>query len=66
LKAIVAGEMLKRIGLKVRLAILPKDRDPADIDPDTLRSCYRRAKWLTPQYILELKLMGDRIHLRNK
>jgi DNA primase len=66
MKAIKAGEMLKRIGLKVRIAILPKDRDPADIDPETLRRCFSRAKWLTQQYALQLKLKGDRIHLQNK
>ena len=63
LKAVSAGETLKRIGLKVRIAKLPKDRDPSDVDPETLRECYREAQWLTPNYALKLKLMGDKMRL---
>lgn len=66
MKAIAAGELLKRIGLLVRIAILPKNRDPSDTDPATLRQCYRLAKRLTPKYALEIKLLGDRMHLKNK
>ena len=56
LKAILAGAVLKKIGLKVRVATLPKDRDPSDIDPETLIACFYKAKTLTAAYALEVKL----------
>lgn len=62
-KAVSTGMTLRRIGLRVRLAILPKNRDPSDLDPETLRTCYRDAKWLTPKLTLTIKLAGDKMHL---
>lgn len=56
LKALKAGLNLKRIGLKVRIAILPEDKDPSDVDPETLRWCYRNAKKLTAEYALFIKI----------
>lgn len=63
LKAVVAGGALKRIGLKVRLGLLPSGRDPSDADPDTLRDCYRKAKLLTSEYALAVKLMSGKMSL---
>ena len=62
-KAVSAGERLQRIGLKVRIAILPKDRDPSDIDSESLKRCYRAARWLTPKLALTIKLSGDKMRL---
>lgn len=63
LKAVIAGRVLKRIGLNVRLAILPKDRDPSDLDPETLRQCYWGAKLLTPEYAQRIKMRGGKMSL---
>lgn len=45
--AIRAGEVLKGIGLKVRVAMLPKDRDPNEVPTSVVREAYYKAKPLT-------------------
>lgn len=45
--AVRAGMLLKGIGLKVRLAMLPKDKDPNEVPPSIVRKAFYEAKPLT-------------------
>lgn len=63
LKAVLAGQTLMKIGLKVRIAILPLGRDPSDVDPELLRHCYYRAEPLTSSYALKVKMKRGVMYL---
>ncbi len=45
--AIAAGVILKGIGLKVRIAMLPRDKDPNEVPASVVRQAFYQAKPLT-------------------
>jgi len=48
-KAMVkVGMEIRRYGMKVRVALLPKDRDPNEVDPAVVRSAFLQATELNP------------------
>lgn len=55
--AIKAGDLLKGIGLKVRIAALPKDKDPNEISSEEMRRCFYQALPLTAQNAVKLRLL---------
>jgi len=55
-KAVIAGEILKSVGLKVRIAVLPRDRDPSNVAPSILRGRFIRAVELNQASAVRLKL----------
>jgi len=54
--AIEAGNRLIGIGLKVRIALLPKDKDPNEVPPQTVRDCFWKATQLTPSSAIGIKM----------
>lgn len=54
--ALDAAEQLKRIGLTVRIALLPKDRDPNEVLPEVVRDAYYKAKTYSPKLSVEYRL----------
>jgi DNA primase len=54
--AIKAGELLMRVGIAIRIALLPPGKDPADVDVATVQRCYREAVPLTPRQIVKWRL----------
>jgi DNA primase len=63
IKAVAAGIVLKKLGLIVHIVILPKDRDPSDVAPETLRKCYRQARLLNQEFALQVKLRRGEFYL---
>lgn len=55
--AVNAGILLKGIGLTVRIAQLPDDKDPNEVPPGVLREAYWGAKLLNSSFITKVKLM---------
>lgn len=55
--AIVAGEMLKGIGMKVKIAMLPAGCDPNEVTPDVVCRAYWGATPLTPTSAIKLRMM---------
>ena len=45
--AVKAGMLLKGIGLRVRVAMLPKDKDPNEVAPEVVRAAFWSARELT-------------------
>lgn len=45
--AVSAGQMLKKIGLAVKIALLPPGRDPNEVPPEIVRDAYWKASPLT-------------------
>jgi DNA primase len=58
--AVDAGLMLRGAGFMVRIAILPKDKDPNEVPPDVVRRAFYHATPLTPGSATKLKLMYGR------
>ncbi len=56
LSAIEAGEKLQKIGLNVKIALLPKDKDPNEVAPEIVREAYWKATPLTAAQIVKWKL----------
>jgi len=56
LAAVDAGMLLKGIGLSVRIATLPKNKDPNEVPPHVVRDCYRAAQCLSVSSAAKLKL----------
>lgn len=54
--AIAAGERLQAIGLKVKIALLPKGKDPNEVPPRTVVEAFYSALPLTPSTIVRLRL----------
>lgn len=54
--AISAGEIVKRIGLRVRIALLPAGCDPNEIDPAQVRQAFREALELTASQAVRWRL----------
>jgi len=46
--ALDAAKLLRGIGLKVRIAVLPYDKDPNEVPPDVVRRAFWEAKAYTP------------------
>lgn len=46
-EAIEKGKLLKSYGFRVRIGILPKDKDPNEMTPEQVRACYYQAIPLT-------------------
>lgn len=55
-KACDAAEVLTSIGLKVKIATLPADKDPNEIAAPILRHCYYKAIPATPMNIAKLRM----------
>jgi len=55
--AIEAGRMLKNLGFNVRLAMLPKDKDPNEIAPSVVCSAFWKALSLTQANIIKIKML---------
>ncbi len=56
LSAIDAGELLKKIGLAVKIALLPRDKDPNEVPPHVVREAYYKAQPLTPTLAVQWRL----------
>lgn len=54
--AIEAGQLLKSIGLSVRIAVLPKNKDPNEVSEEMVRKCFYEAKPLTSNLAVKFKL----------
>lgn len=55
--AIKAGEILKGVGLEVKIAMLPKDKDPNEISAAEVCSAYWKAVPLTRESAIRLKMV---------
>lgn len=55
--AIEAGKMLRNVGFRVRIAMLPDGRDPNEISSDVVSSAYWKAMVLDSTSILKIKMM---------
>jgi DNA primase len=55
--AIVAGEMLKGVGMKVKVAMLPADKDPNEVPPDVVCRSFWSATPLTPASAIKLRML---------
>ncbi|WP_062120593.1 hypothetical protein [Aureimonas sp. AU40] len=51
-----AARLLVGIGLKVRIALLPKGRDPNEVPADVVRECFYKAQVYTPSLDVRLRL----------
>lgn len=58
LDAIDAGIKLKGLGLSVRIAVLPKDKDPNEVPPSVVRRAYWDAVHVSKQNMVKLKLLS--------
>lgn len=58
LDAITAGEHLQKIGLRVRVALLPKGKDPNEVHPQVVRECIWKAHRLTPAQAIKWRLFS--------
>lgn len=56
LSAFKAAKELVRVGLRVRIALLPKDKDPNEVAPIVVREAFWGARLYTPALELELTL----------
>lgn len=56
--ALDAGKKLTSIGLKVRVALLPFEKDPNEVTPDVVRAAYYGAKPYTGQLDLKWRLQN--------
>lgn len=54
--ALDASKHLAGLGLTVRIAVLPKGKDPNEVPAETVRQCYLKALPLTQSNILKLRL----------
>lgn len=54
--AIETGIRVKGMGFKVRIALLPKGKDPNEVSADVVRQTYYGARELTPSSAIKLKL----------
>lgn len=54
--ALDAARKLVAVGLKVRIALLPFDKDPNEVLPEVVRSAYRNARNYTPALDMTLRL----------
>ena len=54
--AITAGEIIKRIGIEVRIGLLPKDKDPNEVPASVFNAAYNDAQVLTPQLAVKWRL----------
>jgi DNA primase len=54
--AIKTGLLLLTVGFKVRIAILPQDKDPNEVPPSVVRDAFNKAINLTPATAVRLKL----------
>lgn len=61
--AVKAGAFLKSLGFTVRIGLLPKDRDPNEVDAATVRSTYFKAIPLTSvssvQIVMQRRLLNS-------
>jgi DNA primase len=60
--AIEAGERLQRIGLAVKIALLPADKDPNEVPAEVVREVYWKATPLTPAQAIKWRLRNPYIH----
>ena len=56
--AVDSGLLLKKIGFNVRIAILPKGRDPNEVPPSVVQDAFWKATFLNDQTAATLKLRG--------
>lgn len=54
--AVAAGERLMKLGLRVRIALLPDDKDPNEVPPVVVRAAIWKAALLTPALIVQWRL----------
>lgn len=54
--ALNAAKLLTGIGLKVRIALLPFEKDPNEVVPDVVRDAYRKAELWTPSLDVRWRL----------
>lgn len=55
--AIKAGEMVRGIGMGVRIAVLPQDKDPNEVPPSVVRQAFYEALPLTATNAIRLRMM---------
>lgn len=55
--AIAAGMLLRQVGFMVRIALLPKDKDPNEVPAAVVREAFYKAVPLTPATAVQLRLM---------
>lgn len=54
--ALDAAKHLKKLGLKVRIALLPKGKDPAEVESTVVRDCWLNATEYTPTMAVIMKI----------
>jgi DNA primase len=54
--AVEAGMILRQVGLRVKIALLPKDKDPNEVPADVVRQTIWEAKLLTPALAVQWRL----------
>lgn len=57
LDAIRAGLLIKGIGLNVRIAVLPADKDPNEVPPDAVRAAYYKAVTVNRANMAKLRML---------
>lgn len=55
--AIAAGKMLKNLGFRVRIAMLPNNKDPNEISSDVVAAAYWKAMVLDSTSIIKIKML---------
>lgn len=61
-QAIESGKLLAGIGLKIRIALLPPDKDPNEVPAAVVRQCFYGATLLTPLNGLTIALNRRRLN----
>lgn len=59
--AIEAGRLLKGLGLRVRIALLPFDKDPNEVPPSVVREAFYAAKLLEGKAEFEISMLRRRM-----
>jgi DNA primase len=60
--AITAGLLLKSIGFRVRVAMLPPGKDPNEVPADVVRAAFYQAKLLDRKSALEIMTLRRRMN----
>lgn len=54
--ALNAAELLRKLGLRLRIAILPEGKDPNEIPPEAVRECFNQAETYSPALAVKWRL----------
>lgn len=64
ISALDAAKMMSRLGLTVRVALLPYEKDPNEVPPEVVRQAYYEAQTWTPMMDAKLRLKNPYRRMR--